>query len=111
SGLFDTHPPIEERIRRVHPGFQRTAYRGKRPPQEAGPAPSAEGFGQAAVSGFSSGATQQAGRRPADIGSDWGRSAGDSAKLVGTLTASKIDFAARLVASLPAALRESLRDP
>jgi Zn-dependent protease with chaperone function len=113
SGLFDTHPPIEERIRRVHPGFQRTSYRGKRPPQETAPAPSAEGFGHAAVSGFSGTpqAIQQAGRRPTDIGSEWGRSAGDSAKMVGTLNPSKIDFAARLVAALPAALKDSLRDP
>ena len=30
SGLFDTHPPIEERIRRVRPGFQRSRYRSAR---------------------------------------------------------------------------------
>ena len=29
--LFDTHPPLDERIRRVHPRFQRGEYRAKPP--------------------------------------------------------------------------------
>jgi Zn-dependent protease with chaperone function len=30
SGWMDTHPPLEERIRRVRPGFQRGSYRARR---------------------------------------------------------------------------------
>ena len=30
AGWMDTHPPIEERIRRVRPGFARSAYRARR---------------------------------------------------------------------------------
>jgi len=49
GGLFDTHPPIDERIRRVRPGFQPSAYRGRRaaaaPPPAAGAEPA---FGRAA---------------------------------------------------------------
>jgi Zn-dependent protease with chaperone function len=30
AGLMDTHPPLDERIRRVRPGFQRSTYRSRR---------------------------------------------------------------------------------
>jgi len=99
GGLFDTHPPLEERIRRVHPRFQPSAYRTKR---EAAPAPAAE-----AVAGL---AAEHKGRRTTDFASSWGRSPAQSAGLVGTLDAGKVDFAARLVAALPAPVRESVRD-
>jgi len=102
GGIFDTHPPLDERIRRIHPRFQASPYRKARAPAAEPPAAG----GAAAFAG----APQAAGRRPGDVGAAWGRSAGDSAKLVGALNASKIDYAARLLASLPAGLRESLRD-
>ena len=110
GGAFDTHPPLDERIRRVHPGFQPSAYRSKRP-TTALPAgtPGEESFGHAAASGFAA-AALPAGRRAGDLGSAWGRSAGESAGLVGTLQSGKIDYAARLLASLPVPLRESLRE-
>jgi Zn-dependent protease with chaperone function len=101
SGLFDTHPPVEERIRRVHPRFEAASYRqGRRAAAE--PAP---------VSATGSVGFAQQGRRTGDIAAAWGRSAGESAALVGTLDAGKIDYAARLLDSLPAPLRESLREP
>jgi uncharacterized tellurite resistance protein B-like protein len=53
----------------------------------------------------------QAGRRDADLGAQWGRSAKESAQLVGTLDSGKVDYAQRLLAALPAALKEKLRDP
>ncbi len=99
GGIFDTHPPLDERIR-----FRATHYRKARAPAPAAEPPIA------GVAAAFAGAAQATGRRPGDVGAAWGRSAGDSAKLVGMLDASKIDYAARLLASLPAGLRESLRD-
>jgi hypothetical protein len=87
AGLLDTHPPLDERIRRVHPRFQPSEYRARRelvPP------------------------TEQQGRRASDSAAAWGRTPGESAALVGTLDAGKIDFAARLVSALPVALKEGL---
>ena len=103
GGIFDTHPPLDERIRRINPRFQATPYRKAR-------APAAEPPAVGGSAAFAGAAQQATGRRPGDLGTPWGRSAGDSAKLVGTLNASKIDYATRLLASLPAGLRESLRD-
>ena len=103
AGLFDTHPPIDERIERVRPGFQPSSYRSRRPPVLA--------EGESAAAAFAGGALTREGRRSGDLESAWGRSAGESAQLVGTLTPQKIDYAARLLAAMPAELRESLREP
>jgi len=35
SGLMDTHPPLDERIRRVRPGFPRSNYRLRRAKEDA----------------------------------------------------------------------------
>jgi hypothetical protein len=70
-------------------------------------------FGRAA--GFAGAASAEAGqpegRRVADVGSDWGRSAGESARLVGTVASAHVDYAAALLGSLPQQLREELRNP
>jgi len=113
GGLFDTHPALDERIKRVHPGFQPSKYRTKREaeaPQTASGADTA--FGRAAgFAGSAGGAGQGEGRRVADAGAAWGRSAGESARLVGTIDGAKVDYATRLLASLPQPLRESMRNP
>ena len=100
AGLFATHPPIEERIRRIAPGFQPTRYRSRRGAarEEAPPA--------GAVAGV-----QAFGRRAGDLGIAWGRSAGESAMLVGTLDAQNVDLASRLLAAVPQGLHRPLRDP
>jgi len=103
AGLFDTHPPLDERIRRVQPRFQPSAYRQRRAAEAA--ALSATPEGVAALTGV-----QPLGRRGGDAGARWGRSAVQSAQLVGTLDAGKIDYAARLLESLPVLLREALRE-
>ena len=51
-----------------------------------------------------------AGRRNADLGAQWGRSAGESANLVGSLDGAKVDYAARLLGAMPPELRDRLRD-
>jgi Zn-dependent protease with chaperone function len=94
--LFDTHPPLDERIRRVHPRFQHGEYRAKRVaalPLEP------ERFAPMA----------QKGRRAGDLAAAWGRTPEQSAALVGTIEPGKVDFAARLLAALPQAVREALR--
>ena len=107
AGLFDTHPPLMERILRVNPRFQPSAYRPRR-----APAPSAAEE-NAQVSGLVDEATAvpPAGRRRVDNGTAWGRSANESAQLVGELKPGKIDIAARFLAALPAGLRENVREP
>ena len=87
GGLLDTHPPLDERIRRVHPRFQAAEYRAKR---EVVPA------------------ADRSGRRASDSAAAWGRTPEQSAALVGTLDAGKIDFAARLLSALPVSLKENL---
>jgi Zn-dependent protease with chaperone function len=97
GGLFATHPPLEERIRRIRPGFVPRRYREARPPVAPGTeeANAAKASVPPVVSGL---AGARAGRSPAE-----------SALLVGALDPAKIDYAARLLASLAAPLRESLR--
>jgi Zn-dependent protease with chaperone function len=95
--LFDTHPPLDERIRRVHPQFQRSEYHAKRVA-----ALPLEGERFAA-------AIEQKGRRGSDFAAAWGRTPGESAALVGTLDPGKMEFAGRLLAALPQPLRESVR--
>jgi Zn-dependent protease with chaperone function len=106
AGLFDTHPPLDERIRRVRPGFQPAKYRQTRPLE----APPAEALPTAdiPVAGL---AASPVGRRADDAAHAWGRTAGQSAQLVGTLDAQKIDYAARLLGLLPARLRDAVREP
>ena len=113
ASLFDTHPSIEERIARVAGRFDRTSYRRTRAAAaEVGPA-DAEVDGKrraAAAAVLAAGTAGLAGRRGADLGVQWGRSAGESARLVGSLDGAKVDYAARLLASLPPELRERLRE-
>lgn len=117
GGLFDTHPPIEERIARAHPRFQPATYRQKRQSAtdasaEAEEAARAGLKKQEAAKAIVFGALQEpAGRRGGDLGTQWGRSAGDSAALVGTVDGGKVDYARRLLGALPPGLRDRLHDP
>jgi hypothetical protein len=91
----------------VNPRFQPSAYRGRRPASQT----VERAAGAAGAAGFAgAGATAPQGRRVADVGSEWGRSASESARMVGTVDAGKMAYAARLLASLPSGLRASLRD-
>ena len=95
AGLLDTHPPVDERIRRVHPRFDPSTYRATRQ-VAAVPTPKALD-------------AKPAGRRLGDLGAHWGRTPGESAALVGTVDAGKVDFAARLLGALPAPLRDKVK--
>lgn len=122
SGLFDTHPPLDERIARVRPGFQRARYRQAR----ASAAPvdgSAIGTGFGSVAGFAgagggvgagAGAPAHAaavdGQRVSDVGNAWGRTASESAKMVGSLDAGKVDFASRMLARLSPEFRSAMME-
>lgn len=113
AGLFATHPPIEGRIARVRPGFHVPRYRQERA-RFVAPAPIEAEFG--AGSGFAGApsAVSQSGsdgKRASDSGHPWGRSAGESAKLVGTLDAGKVNHAARLIARLPPDVNAAMHDP
>ena len=96
AALFDTHPPLEERIRRVSPGFGPAQYRSRRIPVEA-----AEQEKPHLV--------PAAGQRVGDQAHAWGRSVAQSVALIGTLEATKMDYAGRLLERVPPALREALR--
>ncbi|HUN70313.1 MAG TPA: M48 family metallopeptidase [Burkholderiales bacterium] len=118
SGLFDTHPPLEERIARVHQRFDRASYRKSRASAGAEAVVERDSSGKSispkdAATAVLGGAVSMgfAGRRNADLGTQWGRSAGESAKLVGSMDGGKVDYAARLLGALPPELRDKLRDP
>jgi len=96
GGLLNTHPPLDERIRRVNPRFQPSDYRTAR----AAPTAVIEPIG-----------VQLTGRRAGDLSTTWGRTPAQSAALVGTMDSGKVDYAGRLLASIPGALVEALRDP
>jgi Zn-dependent protease with chaperone function len=99
GALFDTHPPLGERILRVAPQFREADYRRRRTTAAV-----------AAAAAPAGGKLRPAGRRAADLGTEWGRSAAQSVLLVGALQGGKIDYAARLLGALPPPLREGLRE-
>ena len=105
GGLFDTHPPIEERIRRVRPGFQRSRYRTARA--------ALLGSGEKPVA-----VLDDAGNVVKTVGRDRRLEAVRTtaavaavAASVGNPTAAHVDFAQRLLAAIPPALRTQLADP
>lgn len=109
EGLFDTHPPIEERIKRVNPRFQPQGYRGKRAAAKdvATDVPvGAAGFAGAPLSGDEATAADA---RAGDIGQDWGRTPAQGAALVGVVDDQKMEIAKRILATIPASVRERVR--
>jgi Zn-dependent protease with chaperone function len=97
AGLFATHPPLEERIKRVLPGFGPTEYRSRRAVAEQ---QAQQETGKVVPS---------TGQRSSDQAHAWGRSVAQSVALVGALDATKVDYARRLLERVPPALREALR--
>jgi Zn-dependent protease with chaperone function len=108
DSLFATHPPIDERIKRINPRFQQQAYRGQRAQAAIASAtaapPEAMGFAGATVESVGPEV------RAVDSGQKWGRSPKDSAALVGSVDDRKMEAARRLLAAIPQGVREKLRD-
>jgi Zn-dependent protease with chaperone function len=115
AGLFGTHPPLAERIARVHTRFDRASYRKARASAVIELDADSDLSGKKSISKKDAATAvlvtvASAGRRGADLGTQWERSASESAKLVGSMDGAKVDYAARLLNALPPELRESLRD-
>ena len=109
AGLFATHPPIDERIKRINPRFQSQMYRGER----AKAAMAAASAAPPEAMGFAGGAVEPptgAEVRAVDSGQRWGKSTDEAAALVGSVSDRKVDLAKRLLAAIPAPVREKLRD-
>jgi Zn-dependent protease with chaperone function len=94
GGLFATHPPLEERIRRINPRFQAAADADRTRGERASAAPA-----------------RADGRRGTDLGVAWGHSPAQSAALVGTLEPAQLEQAGTLLDAIAAPLREALREP
>ncbi|MGH8738583.1 MAG: hypothetical protein ACREVC_14590, partial [Burkholderiales bacterium] len=106
GSLFDTHPPIEERIHRVRPGFERSRYRAARAASlGTGEKPVAVLDGAGNVVKTIGGADRRMGaaRAMAEVAA--------VAASVGNPTPAHVDFAQQLLAAIPAALRSRLVDP
>ena len=87
---FATHPPIAERIRQVHPRFQRDDYRARRHGRRL----------EVAVLDGAGDVVKHLRALPAGIVAS-----------VGHPSARHVDFGKRLLESLPARLREALKSP
>ena len=85
---FPTHPPIAERIRRVHPRFLRDDYRARRHGRRL----------EVAVLDGAGNVVKHMRAQPAELVAS-----------VGHPTARHVDFGKRLLESLPARLREALK--
>ena len=87
---FPTHPPIAERIRRVHPLFQREDYRARRHGRRL----------EVAVLDGAGNVVKHMRAQPAEVVAS-----------VGQPAARHVDFSQRLLERLPAPLREALKKP
>ena len=106
GAMFDTHPPLDERISRVRPGFARTRYRTGRQKAAVESAHAPSGMIPETITKLTADA-----RRSDDRRVPWPQSASQSAALVGQLDAVKMDYAARLLSALPELIRNRVRDP
>jgi Zn-dependent protease with chaperone function len=95
---FPTHPPIDRRIRRAHPRFQRDEYRAVR---------HGERLHFAVIDGAGNVVRHQRLEAPGAAGA----AVAAAVSSVGRPQAAHVDYARRLLDSLPSRLREALRHP
>ncbi|MES3631140.1 MAG: M48 family metalloprotease [Longimonas sp.] len=108
GGAFATHPPLDERIRRIDSEFDAERASGSSSQDAAGRR--ASGAAQAAgASGFAAGAA--AGAAAARSASSGSPSADEVVSRAGELTADDIDFGAKLRNALPDDLLDAAHDP
>ncbi len=120
SSLMDTHPPLDERIRRVRPGFPRGSYRARREKEDgkAGRPTSGaeretskrrdwEAWGEAAVASL---AMEQANAFDEDVAQEVSQPARIVAS-VGNPTSAHVRYAHDLLESVPPMLRTMAADP
>lgn len=96
AGLFDTHPSLDERIQRILPRFGPAEYRARRAIAQQ-------------VEPVATPAVAATGQRAGDQAHAWGRSIAQTVALIGSLDATKVDYARRLLERVPASLREAAR--
>jgi Zn-dependent protease with chaperone function len=109
SGWMDTHPPLEERIRRVRPGFQRSAYRARRA-QEDGVTPAPARADSAAKARRD----MEAWGGAAALSLNAGQSATQSQRIVasvGNPSPEHVLYAQGLIGSIPPMLRMMAAEP
>ena len=114
SSLFDTHPPIEDRIKRVlgDRGLLFIRSQAKKIGADAAGDGMPEGAALAAV-----GIAGAAAAAPAVVGVDWGRRAGDEGvsttsgavmASIGSPTMQHMDYARRMLSELPESVRQAI---
>ncbi len=110
ASLYATHPPLEERIRRVLPGFDPARYRASRVEPAAAEAGD-DRRRQAAAALLATMAAASRGQRADDTSQAWGHTPQAAAALVGQVDPGKVQVAQRLLDALPADMRTALREP
>jgi hypothetical protein len=98
--LLSTHPPLDERIRRIEPKFD-----GKYPSVQIEEAPAMDGQTEALMAEFL--VPQSGGSAPRSIAIQ----PEQAVARVGTLDPAELAYAANLVGSLPSHLHDALHDP
>jgi len=115
GGWLATHPPLEERMRRANPHaapehyFERARRRAPQPAPEKKEAP-ADPIA-AALARERAGEAREAPAQPATIAPSRRTDVAMLVATIGELNAAHLQYAAGLLAYLPATIREALREP
>lgn len=98
SGIFATHPPLEQRIERLQPGFQQAQQATTRTRREAEAPTAAAALADAVVAGLAGGGAVRA--KPEEV-----------VARVGRVTREQVSLGASLHAAIPEVLRSAATTP